>query len=346
MAAVEDSSVVDTPFVTKTTIEAFLTKCVTSMKSEETRDALKASESGRPGAKLVEIQAKVWEELGLTVPQGRMAVNSIEKNYPDDHDDLLKLRDEFSRTAEAIYLQSLEDRRPVALEKDAKLPRDVVLEFFDACNLKLEMPDVKERLEKHVSTEGSLPEDIINDIHQDVMELLGYEREHGKACFEKLGEDFAEDKEVAQNYQMWQKKTSVACLSLLRQHQKSGGDLNVEDAVKAQLLEMRAREDLDVMTPEVRGELLQKNAKKVQIFRSLPQDGRKRYLERLTEEEKVELAKSEILLTSVMQMQQQQKAQAQAQAQAEARAKEAAEASEPPKKTDKKKRGKADSKKK
>jgi len=352
MAAVEDSAVVDTPFVTKTTIEAFLTKCVSSMKSEETRAALKDSEAGRPGSKLVEIQAKVWEELGLTVPQGRMAVNAIEKNYPDDNEVLLELRNEFSRTAEAIYLQSLEDRRPVALEKEAKLPRDVVLEFFDACNLKLDMPDVKERLAKHVSTEGSLPEEIINDIHQDIMELLGYEREHGKACFEKLGEDFAEDKEVAQNYQMWQRKTSVACLSILRQHQKEGGELNVEDGVKAQLLEMRAREDLDVMTPDVRGELLQKNAKKVQIFRSLPPDGRKRYLERLTEEEKVELAKSEILLTSVMQMQQQQRAQAQAQAQAEAqaegKAKEEAVASESPKKSDrnKKKRGKGDSKKK
>jgi len=319
------------------------------MKSEETRNALKDVEAGRPGAKLVEIQANVWQELGLTVPQGRLAVNSIEKNYPDDHEALIELRSDFSRTAEATYLQSLEDRRPAVLEAEAKLPRDVVLEFFDACNLKLDMPDVKERLEKHVSTEGSLPEDIINEIHQDVMELLGFEREHGKACFEKLGEDFAEDREVAQNYQMWQKKTSVACLSLLRQHQKEGGELNVEDGVKAQLLEMRAREELDVMSPEERGELLQKNGKKVQVFRSLPQDGRKRYLDRLTEEEKVELAKSEILLTSVVQMQQQQRAQAQAQAkaEAEAKAKEEAAANES-KKSDKnkKKRGKADSRKK
>lgn len=348
MAAVDVSSGMDAPFVTKTTVEAFLTKCITLMKSEETRDALKDPEAGRPGVKLVEIQANIWQELGLTVPQGRMAVNSIEKNYPDDHDALLELRSDFSRTAEATYLQSLEDRRPAVLQSEAKLPRDVVLEFFDACNLKLDMPDVKERLEKHVLTEGSLPEDIINEIHQDVMELLGYEREHGKACFEKLGEDFAEDREVAQNYQMWQRKTSVACLSLLRRHQKDGGELNVEDGVLAQLLEMRAREELDVMSPEVRGELLQKNGKKVQIFRSLPQDGRKRYLERLPEEEKVELFKSEILLTSVMQMQQQQRAQAQAQAQAEAKAKEEVVASESSKKSDKnkKRRGKGDSRKK
>jgi len=79
----------------------------------------------------------------------------------------------------------------------------------------------------------------------------------------------------------------------------------VDDEVKGKLLELQAKEELDAMSFEERTRLLERNAKKVNVFRGLPPDGRKRYLERLADEDKLELAKSEILMMTLVQSQQQ-----------------------------------------
>merc|ERR1719401_387687 len=152
--------------------------------------------------KLVELQKGVWEELGVTTEAGRAAVGAIESTY-EDSQELLKLREDFARATDAAYLQCLRDRRPKTLEKKAKLPRASVLDFLDACCVRLEDPAVKERLRKHIEETGAMPDAAVNGLHDEVMEeFVGFEREHGRRCFEKLGSanEFGSDREVAMSY--------------------------------------------------------------------------------------------------------------------------------------------------
>jgi len=192
------------------------------------------------------------------------------------------------------------------LESKGKMPRSSVLEFFDASSLKLDAPEVRERLRKHIWETGTMADPVVNEVHGDVMELLGFDREHGQHTFKELGatNEFKNDREVAISYARWRGKISNVCLTLMNEYRKQGGELNVEDEVKEKLLELQAKEELDAMSFEERNQLLEKNAKKVNIFRGLPPEGRTRYLERLKEEEKLELAKSEILMMTLLQAQQ------------------------------------------
>jgi len=113
------------------------------------------------------------------------------------------------------------------------------------------------------------------------------------------------DPELQAKHGRWQKGTSHFCMDALRRASiEDKAELKCSDQVKMRVLEMVARETITTMTPEERTGLLDKNAKKVQIFRALPNEGRVRYLERMCDEEKIELMKSELLLLNVMQAQQ------------------------------------------
>lgn len=284
-------------------IESFLRTCINVMMSEGTRDSLKDSSSGRPGKKLVDMQKRIWDDLGVSPDAGRMAVSRVEKTFPNDHVDLVSLREEFAKTADAAYLQCLEDRRPSVLKKKGKLPRNVLLEFFDACNLKLDTSEVREKLRDHIKDTGAMPDTVVNEVHDDVMELVGFEREHGQNCFKELGTsgEFANDRDIAVGFARWRGKTSSVCLKLLNEYRKDGGELNIDDHVKDKLLELQALEELDTMSLDERAELLKNNAKKVNVIRALPFEARKRYLEKLSEEEKLDLAKSQMLMARLAQ---------------------------------------------
>jgi len=231
------------------------------------------------------------------------------QNFPNDVA-LSSQKEEFAKTVDATYIQCLEDRRSANTGnlKKGKMPRSTVLEFFDACNVKMDTVDVQERLTAKIKETGRMPDTVVNEVHDEVIELLGFDREHGQACFKDFGNSnkFAKDRDVAVAYARWRGKAANVCLMLLNKYRLDGGQLNVDDEIKGKLLEQQAREELDHMSTEERAQLLQKNAKKVNVFKGLPPDGRKRYLEKLGDNEKIELAKSEILMTTIQQYQQQQ----------------------------------------
>lgn len=295
-------------------VEQFLKKCITLLKSEATRDKLKDTSSGRPGMTMVnELQESVWDELGVSKAHGRHAVEAMEQLFPADAAALLSLRAEFAQTSDQVYWQSLEDRRPSVLESKKDMPRMILLDFYTGCCCKFGTADVKQRFRTYVAANGDYPAPIIDEVLGEVLELLGFERDHGRSCCKKILEtkSFPKDPELVQGHSQWTARIEHDSLMYLREHQKSGGELKCGEVVIAKLLEKQAKEELDTMSPEERGQCLEIGVKKLKILSGLPQEGRTRYLEKLGHEEKVELAKAEILYANVMQQRQQQSVDAQ-----------------------------------
>lgn len=294
--------------VDRNALVEFLTSCIELLKGQATREALKDASSGRPGKKLFELQKGVWGDLGISPQAGRQAIQRIEVIYPDDNADLVSLRERFATAVDAAYLQCLEDRRPSKLVKKGKLPRDTLLEFLDACNVKLDLPEVRASLCEHVKNTGAMPEATLNALHDGVMELVGFERAHGQRCMRELGssERFNSDREVAMSVARWRGKSRDVCLNILEEYREEGGQLNVDETVELRLLEMRAQKALQSDSVEERAEILKKNAHKVKVLRALPPDGQDRYWEKLKDTEKLELAKCEVLMAAVAQHQQEQ----------------------------------------
>jgi hypothetical protein len=257
-----------------------------------------------------EAQDSVWEDLGVSKEEGRPAVEMIEHCFPDDSE-LVSLRADFAQASDAAFWQGLEDRHPSELETKANMPRHVLMDFFVACCCKMGALEVKQRLRAHIAETGDYPTPVVHEVLGEVLELVGFEREHGqRCCREQTTAEFENDREVINSQAKWDQTIDRECIMLLNQYRKDGGALRVNKVVAAKLREVQAQEELDTMSPEERGELVQKNAKKVDVFRKLPPEGRQRYLEKLTEEETLELTKSEILMVTILQHQHQKSVEA------------------------------------
>lgn len=308
-----DTAVPEEVKVDRDIVFKFLTSGIEKMTSQATREMLRDTSSGLPAMTLVnETQDKIWDDFGVRKEAGRDAVEMIEAYFPDDSA-LPSLRAEFGKTSDAAYWQCLEDRRPSVLETEKRgMPRNALLDFYTATSCKIGTSEVQERLLKHIAETGAFPEPVVNEVLGEVLELLGFEKEHGQRCFKDVlsTEDFQKDREAIAIHSKWESRVDSACLSLLHQYRKEGGELKVDTVVSGKLRELQAKEDLDAMSREEQSLLLEKNATKVDIFRKLPAEGRQRYLDKLPDEEKLELAKTEILMVTIMQHQHQQSIQA------------------------------------
>mmetsp|Transcript_61827 Transcript_61827/g.138046 ORF Transcript_61827/g.138046 Transcript_61827/m.138046 type:complete len:303 (+) Transcript_61827:53-961(+) len=286
-------------------LEQFFLRCIEAMASEATRAKLKDPSSGRPGRHLLALQTGVWQELGVSEDAGRAAVRGVPAAATASDSSLPGLKRAFAAGADAAYLRCLEDRRPRALTK-GRMPRDVVLEFLEACNVKLDTQEVRERLQQKIEDTGGLPETVVNEVHEETMELLGFEPEYARTCFAEFGknQEFAQDKDVAVAYARWRGKSSDVMLELLYNHWQKGGTLHVDAAVKHKMLLHRAKVELDEMSKEGRRKLLEASIDKVNVFHKLPEEGRQRYLDRLDDEEKLAFIKAEMLVLSLVRAQQ------------------------------------------
>mmetsp|Transcript_22778 Transcript_22778/g.53158 ORF Transcript_22778/g.53158 Transcript_22778/m.53158 type:complete len:352 (+) Transcript_22778:61-1116(+) len=315
--------------VTAEKIEVFLRRGLAEMQSDAVRQRLKDSSVARPGQVLIEVQRVQWDELGVNRDVGCAALDHIETEFPGNTE-LVALRTDFIKCAQCVYLQALQDRKPRVLECSAKMPRSTIIEFFDACNTVMQTEEMHLKLMKHLQKTGQMPNQLIIDAQRDLLEVLGFEKNHGCQCLSKLGVDFPDDKELAARYQQWHSRAQGACMRAVKEHQGSGGQLpqaSFNVSPDLQSLQPAARESLDKMTPEERGELIQKMQKKVMVFMNLPPEGMKRYCESLSAEDKLEFVKGQLLLVSRMQQQwKTQQGPAQADGQQQMQASEAAAA--------------------
>lgn len=251
--------------------------------------------------------------MGIEPQVGRVAVARAEEDYPEDAESLQQSQIAFTRAYDDAYLQCLKDRRPDKLEKKAKMKRATVLEFFRAYIVTLNTPRFREQLEHYVEQHGSMPNKILKEVHEEVTELLGFDRAHGQKCFADLGA-FVNDREVAMAYKEWKSKISSICLDVLKKHMQAGGELNVSAEEKKVLQEqveqeealtakaaieksqkLQAQEAVSAMSQDERVKLMEKNAKKLRIVQGLPEEARLRYLAKLSDEEKTELAQTEMI---------------------------------------------------
>lgn len=288
-------------------LEVFFQRCIEQMSSESTRKELANSDSGRPGKRLTELQAKIWEELGISVVDGRAAVARVpasgQATSAVAKSSLSALKQAFVAATDAAYLQCLEDRRPEVLQKEGRMSRSVVLEFLDACNVKMDTAEVQDKLRRKIQETGALPETVANEVHDEVMELLGFESAYGHSCFAEFGtsQEFAHDKDIATAYARWRGHSSEIMFKLLYDHWHSGGVLHVDAVVKHQMMKHGAKVQLNQMSTDERRQLLESSIDKVNVFHKLPHDGRQRYLERLDDQEMLEFTKAEILVATLVQ---------------------------------------------
>uniref|UniRef100_A0A7S1RNK7 Uncharacterized protein n=1 Tax=Alexandrium catenella TaxID=2925 RepID=A0A7S1RNK7_ALECA len=290
-------------------ITAFLTNGIKKMRSEETREMLKGHE--RPGQKLIEVQRSEWDPLGVDRDMGCGYLDKLEEHYPGNTA-LIMQRNDFIFTAQRTFIQAMEDKKPAQMERKKPMPRATMIEFFDACNTKMDLPETRQRFLQHLESTQQVPNQLIIDLQRDMLEVFGFEREHGCAMLSNIGTDFPKDQELHQRFEMWRKKAHSVCMQVVRQHQMKGGSMPEQPFApspeQAELM-AKAREAVEAMSPEQRKELMGRFQKKVEVYMGLPPEGKESHMKKLSDGEKLEYAKAQIIMVSAMQMQWRQQQQ-------------------------------------
>lgn len=283
----------------------FLKAGIKMMNEESTRELLKSPSCKKPGQKLISLQRDGWDVLGF---DQETACKELDSQDPEASGDMEfhNLKDEFCNTAFRTFLRALEDRRPAKLETARPMPRDVLIEFFDACNTKMDLPETQEALLKHMEEKQEIPNAVIIETQRDLLEVVGWEREHGCQCLNKISQDYPNDKELFGRMSFWQKKAHTTCAMAVQEHQAQGGPVGLLPSIPGLDTEdmkrvgQMAKASVEKMTPEERQAHLKLMEKKVKVFMNLPQQGRIQYLQKLSEPDKLEFVKAQLLLLNVM----------------------------------------------
>eukprot|EP00929_Paragymnodinium_shiwhaense_P114039 TRINITY_DN82352_c0_g1_i1.p1 TRINITY_DN82352_c0_g1~~TRINITY_DN82352_c0_g1_i1.p1 ORF type:complete len:329 (+),score=121.56 TRINITY_DN82352_c0_g1_i1:105-1091(+) len=283
--------------VSKSELERFLQRGIDVMKSDAIREELKDKKaSPRPGKKLIEIQLGGWDEQGIDRDAGKKELDGSSK-FADEA--LMMKRMEFVVTAMHTYLQSLRDRRPPTLEGKKKIPRDVILEFFDACNTNMDLPEFQQELVLYAEKHSKPPNQLIIDTQREWLEVLGWEKDHGCQCLGAAGDEYGNDEEIKGSYMHWKQKAEHACVQALQrlQAKKQAEMMNSPEYVE---LRKEATESIEKMSPKERGGFLEGISKKFQVFMSLPDERRRDYIAKQSRAERVDFVKAQILTMSLM----------------------------------------------
>jgi len=295
---------------TKQAMMDFLSAGVKIMQSEATRELLKDVKAvPHAGHKLIELQRAQWPILGYDANLGCKALDEID-GKDEGNKALVAERLKFMHTAMRTYLQALKDRRPSVLEAKKPLPRATILEFFDACNTRMDLPDTQEALLTYLAVEKKVPNELIIEMQTQLLEDLGFEKEHGCAMLSRIPQDFPKDAELAQRMQMWKMKASQTCMAAVKAHQEGGGELpqisqmpqiDQELAKEMESYVVKAREEVSSMSAEAKNAFMnEKTMKKMQVFQNLPPEGRIAYVKRLGADEKLEFMKTQTIAADMM----------------------------------------------
>lgn len=292
--------------ISRKVLTQFLQNGIQRMRSAETREMLKTDE--QPGKTLIQTQRAEWGPLGVDADFGCSQLDIIDKTHPGDTE-LFTLRHEFVLNSQRTFLQAFEDRRPKTLETKKPIPRQVLINFFDCCNTKMDFPEVREVMIKHAQATKELPNKVIIKIQRQLLEVFGFEQNHGCAMLSKIAQDFPDDMELHKRFQMWQGKAKQTCMQVMQSAgiqvvmpptNPFGNDPEMKE------LHEKAMQEVSTMSPEARGELVQKTQKRFEVFSKLPPDARMNHVKKMMGADKLEFVKAQILMMSMMQQHQMQ----------------------------------------
>merc|ERR1719235_2235984 len=242
------------------------------MERDDTRKLLKDRKLAKPGMKLIELQRAEWDRLGVDKDFGCNCLDKVEADFPGDSE-LHDLKVKYIHVAERSYLRALADRAPTKLEHTKPMPREIICEFFDACNTRVQLPEFQKKLVESI-IEHKGPDaagQLMIKMQRDMLEVFGIEREHGCRELSAIPKNFPKDQDLHKRFSHWQRMAQGTMQQCI---QAAGGGGSMNEHLNAALMQSnpmlekhgdKAREALDKMTPEERGQFMQKLQQKIAV---------------------------------------------------------------------------------
>jgi len=235
----------------------FFQRGIEQMRSDVAREQLRVKCATRPGIQLIEMQRSAWDSVGVDRDFGCACLNQMTELYPGD-DELQELCQDFILTSQRTYMQAIEDMKPAELEAEKPMGRLDIIEFFDACNVKMGLPEFQKELRDHLNRTKMVPNELIQQAQKDVLEIIGFEREHGCKCLGRIQAEFPSDSEVMQGFAQWQQMATRTCSGVVQTWAVDTGEQPQMNGEMAEMMDRHKKINSEIagMAPEEQTQLL------------------------------------------------------------------------------------------
>ncbi|CAM9328263.1 unnamed protein product [Choristocarpus tenellus] len=280
-------------------IELFFNVAIDKLKSAEVREEIKGqvTDEMRIPAILIKIQHEELESMGFDRQEGQAALNGYAHSAMNDRIKQEKM-EAFSHTCQRTFIEVLRDMQPEEMEKEKKMTPSQVLEFFEACNTLMALPETKATLREEFLQTKNPPDETIVKMQRSMLRTLGFEPDHGVACLNSFPQDYPEERQLQGRMQFF-----MRCSSMARQEAMIGKEEMRKQAQMQQVSSMKEQQmmmELNAMSPEEKEQLVKraaeiqrKHAKAVMAIKN-PSE-RTKYILSISEKEQWEMAKLQML---------------------------------------------------
>lgn len=254
-------------------MKMFLEVGLAMMETQATKDHLRDPDIKFPGDELKEMQRKGWDPLGFDKNLGCQALESIDEQADTE---IGSLKARFLLTSMRVYLQALEERKPAHLENSKKIPKDTLVEFFNSCNVLMQLPEFQEQVAKYVMEHGSHAGPLIIESQRKQLEILGFEADHGCTQLSNILEDYPKDTELHAKFRQWAAVATNIGNTVASEVMKSKMDPEVVTAIE------KARHAVEKLSPEERQNIVEKMQQRVDVLQKLAPKDQQEYMSKQT----------------------------------------------------------------
>jgi hypothetical protein len=166
----------------------------------------------------IEFQRDVMEyNFQIERNYGCYILGNVGDKYPDDPE-MVEHAKEFMLGCMKGFIKAIKVRSTLFQSGQLQGPlpnqsmsRASILEFFEACNALMGLPDTQKELRQLFLASREIPNERVVEMQRNLLKLLGYHPDFAVSCLNKLNKDFANDREVMMKMQFFMLSAELAC---------------------------------------------------------------------------------------------------------------------------------------
>ncbi|CAM9583969.1 unnamed protein product [Scytosiphon promiscuus] len=288
------------PAMTAEQVEEFFRNTMARLTSSEEREEIKSKVTTdvRIPALLINIQHDQLAKMGVSKEDGQNALNAYTRTTAAHNAAAHKRMEDFTHTCQRTFIEVLRDMQPEEEETEAKLTPAQIMEFFEACDTLLALPETKESLRKEFLETQVAPDDTIVGMQRSMLRTLGFSPDHGVACLNAFSKDFPDDEKLQLRLQQF-----MRCASMARQEAVLGKEELTKRMHMQQATAMKERKmamELNALDEAGRAELTERVSEMqrrhaMAVMTLTTQEERLAYIKGIPTEEQWEIAKLKML---------------------------------------------------
>lgn len=210
-----------TGLIPKEVLRRYLEECVEMLLDESNiRDIINDCTSKNIGLHQseIEFQRDVMEyNFQIERNYGCYILGNVAEKYPEDPE-MVDYAKQFMLGCMTGFVKAIKVRSTLFQSGQLQGPlpnqsmsRQSILEFFEACNALMGLPDTQKELRQLFLVSRTIPNERVVEMQRNLLKMLGYHPDFAVTCLNKLGTDYKADREVMMKMQLFILSAELAC---------------------------------------------------------------------------------------------------------------------------------------